>query len=141
MGPKRSQRRLWKALFVMGLAGSLTGCGTWWHGDHQSVTIFTTPPDATVVVDERVHLIAPGTVSLNRKSNHHAVATKDGYDPTAMTLSRTWSWWILGDVFGCLIVFSPFCIMHDIDEGGYYPFDDKIYITLDQKASGSLPSK
>lgn len=111
------------------------------HGDHQSVTVFTTPPEANVVIDERIHLVAPGTVSLNRKGNHHAVATKDGYDPTAMTLSRTWSWWIVADVFGCLIVFSPFCIMHDIDEGGYYTFDDKIYLTLDRRVAEPLPLK
>jgi hypothetical protein len=141
MGSKRIRDRLGRALVIGGLAGLLAGCGTWWHGDHQSVTIFTTPPDAAVVVDERVHLLAPGTVSLNRKGNHHAVATKDGYEPAVMTLSRTWSWWLLGDVFGCLIVFSPFCIMHDIDEGGYYTFDDKVYITLDRKASDALPSK
>lgn len=126
---------------MMGFAVVLSGCGTWMHGDHQSVTIFTTPPDANVVVDERVHLLAPGTVSLNRKGNHHAVATKDGYDPTAMTLSRTWSWWVVADVFGCLIVFSPLCIMEDIDDGGYYTFDDKIYITLDQKSAAPLPDK
>ena len=57
---------------------SLAGCGTWWHGDHQSVTIFTTPLDAQVIVDERVHVLAPGTVSLNRKGDHQAVITKDG---------------------------------------------------------------
>lgn len=55
---------------------SLTGCGTWWHGDHQSVTIFTTPLDAQVVVDDPVYLLAPGTVSLNRKDDHQAVITK-----------------------------------------------------------------
>jgi len=141
MGARRVHRRLWAALFVMGSALSLSGCGTWMHGDRQSVTIFTTPPDANVVVDERVHLLAPGTVSLNRKGNHHAVATKEGYDATATTLSRSWSWWVLGDVFGCFIIFSPLCIMEDIDGGGYYSFDDKIYITLDQKPAGLLPAK
>ncbi|ALA60098.1 PEGA domain-containing protein [Nitrospira moscoviensis] len=141
MGSTLVQRRLSSALAIMTFAVLLTGCGTWWHGDHQSVTIFTTPPDAAVVVDERVHLLAPGTVSLNRKGNHHAVATKDGYESAVMTLSRTWSWWLLGDVFGCLIVFSPFCIMHDIDEGGYYTFDDTIYITLDRKSAAWAPVK
>ena len=135
------RRRLLATLWITGLAGALTGCGTWMHGDHQSVTIFTTPPEANVVIDERMELLAPGTVSLSRKGHHHAVATKDGYDPTAMTLSRTWSWWVVGDVFGCMIIFSPFCIMHDIDEGGYYTFDDKIYLTLDQKAAGYPPAK
>lgn len=35
--------------------------------------------------------------------------------------------------------FSPFCIMHDIEQGGYYTFDDKIYLTLDQKSDTPLP--
>jgi hypothetical protein len=141
MKPTTIGRRLSATVCVTALAGVLTGCGTWMHGDHQSVTIFTTPPDANVVVDEQIELLAPGKASLSRKADHHAVATKDGYDPTVMTLSRTWSWWVLGDVFGCMIIFSPFCIMHDIDEGGYYTFDDKIYLTLDQKSSGYLPTK
>jgi hypothetical protein len=131
----------WLGVVLIGCAWAFSGCGTWWHGDHQSVTIFTTPPEATVVIDGRVHLLAPGTVSLNRKGNHQAVATMDGYDAAVMTLARTWSWWVLGDVFGCLIIFSPFCIISDIDNGGYYTFDDKVYLTLNQKASGSLQTK
>lgn len=141
MKREKTRCRFWSALFLTGAVGALTGCGTWMHGDHQSVTIFTTPPEANVVVDERVRLLAPGMVSLSRKGNHHAVATKDGYDPTMMTLSRTWSWWVVADVFGCLVVFSPFCIAHDLDEGGFYTFDDKIYLTLDQKSTGSPPAK
>lgn len=119
----------------------LTGCGTWWHGDHQSVTIFTTPLDAQVVVDERVHLLAPGTVSLNRKEDHQAVITKEGYEPKIMALTRTWSWWVLGDIFGCAIIFSHACISTDKDNGGYYTFDDKVYVTLEQKTTTSLPGQ
>lgn len=119
----------------------LTGCGTWWHGDHQSVTIFTTPLDAQVVVDERVHLLAPGTVSLNRKEDHQAVITKEGYEPKIMALTRTWSWWVLGDIFGCAIIFSHACISTDKDDGGYYTFDDKVYVTLEQKTTTSLPGQ
>jgi hypothetical protein len=137
----RKGRGVVAALIVLAVAGSLNGCGTWMHGDHQSVTIVTTPPESTVVIDERVELQAPGTVSLNRRGNHHAVASKDGYEPTAITVSRTWSWWVVGDVFGCLILFSPLCIMHDIDEGGYYTFDDTVYLMLDQRSVASLPGK
>lgn len=36
------------------------------HGDHQSLTIVTTPPESPVVIEEPVELLAPGTVSLNR---------------------------------------------------------------------------
>lgn len=125
------------------LAGliSLSGCGTWWHGDHQSVKIFTTPLDAKVVVDDRVHLLAPGTVSLSRLGDHEAIITKDGYEPKTLVLSRTWSWWVLGDVFGCAIIFSPWCISSDKNDGGYYTFDDKIYVTLEQKISTAPPGQ
>jgi hypothetical protein len=125
---------------LLGLA-SLTGCGTWWHGDHQSVTIFTTPLDAQVVVDDRVHVVAPGTVSLNRKDDHQAVITKEGYEPKTLALSRTWSWWVLGDIFGCAIIFAPACISTDKDNGGYYTFEDKIYVTLEQKSVAAVPGQ
>jgi hypothetical protein len=120
---------------------SLAGCGTWWHGDHQSVTIFTTPLDAQVIVDERVHVLAPGTISLSRKGDHHAAVTKEGYDPKTLSLSRTWSWWVLGDVFGCAIIFSPWCLSSDKEDGGYYTFDDKVYVTLEQKSAAPIPSQ
>jgi hypothetical protein len=74
-------------------------------------------------------------VTLSRKGNHLAQVNKDGYQPTSLSIDRTWSWWVVGDVFGCLIIFSPFCIMHDIDQGGYYTFDDKIYLTLDRRTA------
>jgi hypothetical protein len=120
---------------------TLTGCGTWMHGDHQSVTLFTTPADTNVVVDDVVHMLAPGTVTLSRKADHRATFAKDGYDSATYTIKRTWSWWVVGDVLGCAIIFSPLCIMHDIDEGGYYTFDEKIYFTLDRKTVDSPPTK
>jgi hypothetical protein len=129
---KTSQRRLRSIGLFVGLV-SLSGCGSWWHGGYQSVTIFTTPLDAQVTIDERLHLLAPGTVSLSRKDDHHAVITREGYEPKTMALTRTWSWWVIGDIFGCAIIFSHACISTDKDNGGYYTFDEKIYITLEQK--------
>ena len=120
---------------------TLTGCGTWMHGDHQSVTLFTTPADTNIVVDDVVHMLAPGTVTLSRKADHRATFAKDGYDSATYTIKRTWSWWVVGDVLGCAIIFSPLCIMHDIDEGGYYTFDEKIYFTLDRKTVQPVPAK
>ena len=29
--------------------------------------------------------------------------------------------------------------MHDIDQGGYYTFDDKIYLTLDRRTAPERP--
>lgn len=131
---RNSHRRLRSIGLFVGLV-SLSGCGSWWHGGYQSVTIFTTPLDAQVLIDERVHLLAPGTVSLSRKDDHQAVITKEGYEPKTMALTRTWSWWVIGDIFGCAIIFSPACISTDKDNGGYYTFEDKIYVTLEQKTA------
>jgi len=140
MTRRAGQLRFRSIALLLGLV-SLSGCGTWWHGDHQSVTIFTTPLDAQVVVDDSVHLLAPGTVSLNRKEDHQAVVTKEGYEPKTMTISRTRSWWMLGDIFGCAIIFYHACISTDKDNGGYYTFEDKVYVTLEQKAAASPPAQ
>lgn len=124
------------------LVEGLSSCGTWMHSDNQSVTILTNQSKTSVLIDNYLQLTAPGTVTLSRKENHVAQATKDGYEPTSLKIDRTWSWWVAGDIFGCLIIVSPFCIMHDIDQGGYYTFDDKIYVTLNrQPASEPALSK
>jgi PEGA domain len=128
-----------KGLVLCALVGGLSGCGSWMHSDKQSVTIFTNPPEASVVIDDYLHLTAPGTVTLSRKGNHLAQVKKEGFQPTFLKIDRTWSWWVLGDIFGCLVIFSPICIMNDMDQGGYYTFDDKIYLTLD-RLTGSEPA-
>ena len=44
----------WQGRLVLcTLVGGLSGCGTWMHSDKQSVTIFTNPPEASVVIDDR----------------------------------------------------------------------------------------
>ncbi|MDR4468119.1 MAG: hypothetical protein MRJ68_07450 [Nitrospira sp.] len=135
-----AQRRLWHIALGLGLV-LLTGCGSWWHGGYQSVTIFTKPLDTQVIIDDRVHLLAPGTVSLSRKDDHQAVITKEGYEPMTLPLTRTWSWWVVGDIFGCAVIFAQACISTDKENGGYYTFDDKIYVTLEQKTAASLPNQ
>jgi hypothetical protein len=111
------------------------------HSDKQSVTIFTNPPESAMVIDNYLHLTAPDTVTLSSKGNHLAQASKAGYEPASLKIDRTWSWWVVGDIFGCLIISSPLCIMHDIDQGSYYTFDDKIYLTLDRQTTEPLPLK
>jgi hypothetical protein len=140
MGYKMKNRKMWRGVLVLCfIVVGLSGCGTWMHSDKQSVTIFTTPPEASVVIDDYLHLTAPGTVTLSRKSNHLAQVNREGFEPTTLKIDRTWSWWVLGDIFGCLVIFSPICIMNDMDQGGYYTFDDKIYLTLDRRMASEPP--
>ena len=83
--------------------------------------------------------VGSAIVTLSRKGDHLAQVKKDGYGPASLKIDRTWSWWVVGDIVGCLIVFSPLCIMHDIDQGGYYTFDDKIYLTLNRHTISEPP--
>jgi len=136
----RKSNRWQGVILLCVFIGGLSGCGTWMHSDKQSVTIFTNPPESAVVIDDYLHLTAPGTVTLSRKGNHVALVNKEGYEPTLLSIDRTWSWWVVGDVFACLIILSPFCIMNDIDQGGYYTFDDKLYVTLDRNAPPDSPA-
>jgi len=61
------------------------------HSNKQSVTIFANPPEIPVVIDDYLHLTAPGTVTLSRNGNHLAQVNKDGYEPTSLSIDRTWS--------------------------------------------------
>ena len=53
--------------------------------------IFTNPPESAVVIDDYLHLTAPGTVTLSRQGNHLAQVTKEGYEPTSLRIDRTCS--------------------------------------------------
>lgn len=121
----------------LGLLASLTGCGGLMNGDHQSVTIFSTPPEVKVTIDDFLHVTAPGTVSLSRKADHMAYLEKEGFEPTTIKLERTWSWWIVGDLACLLFVFN--CISSDRHDGGYYTFDDEIHVTLAPRVSVESP--
>ncbi|MEW6248357.1 MAG: PEGA domain-containing protein [Nitrospirota bacterium] len=123
---------------LAGIMLALSSCATSINSDRQSVTIFTDPPEANVVIDDYLRVIAPGTVSLNRKSDHVAIVEKDGYEPATIKIERGMSWWVMGNVV-CLI-FIVNCIQKDRRDGGYYAFDDEIRVTLAKQASGdSLP--
>ncbi len=123
---------------LAGIMLALSSCATSINSDRQSVTIYTDPPEANVVIDDYLRVVAPGTVSLNRKSDHVAIVEKDGYEPATVTIERGMSWWVMGNVV-CLI-FIVNCIQKDRRDGGYYAFDDEIHVTLAKQASGdSLP--
>lgn len=127
-------------LTITSCALILSGCGTLMHSDKQSVTIYSLPPGAHVTVDRYLHVTAPGMVALSRKSDHLAIAEKEGYEPKELRIQRSWSWWVLGDVFGCLIILSPFCIYKDVHDGGFYTFDDDLYLTMSQRPIAEFPA-
>ncbi len=116
----------------------LSGCASILHSDHQSVRIFSEPGEAKVVVDDRFHLTTVGTVNLSRFSDHTAVFEKEGYEPVTVTIERHMSkqvWWNLW----CLPAIY-WCLKSDREDGGFWTFDDDIYVTLIRRADAA-PAK
>lgn len=127
-----SRMLLRSRILMLGLLAFLAGCANMMNGDHQSVTIFSDPPDAKVTIDEFLHVTAPGTASLSRKADHVALLEKAGYEPSTIKIERTWSWWVVGDITCLLWVYS--CIHADLNDGGYYIFADDIHVKLTPRA-------
>lgn len=119
------------------LSALLSGCASLAHGDHQSVTIYTHPPEADVVIDERVHVITPGKVSLNRKEDHTARIEKAGYEPVTVRIERGMSNWVYAD--GICLLFIYWCVQSDRQDGGFWVFDDEVHIYLAQQLAVSRP--
>ncbi|HEX9743626.1 MAG TPA: hypothetical protein VGA17_12640 [Nitrospiraceae bacterium] len=120
------------------LAGTsllLSGCASLLHSNHQSVRIFSEPSEARVVVDDRIHLTTAGTVNLSRFTDHMAVIEKDGYEPVTLKIERSMSTRVWFNAW-CL-VFVYWCVKSDREDGGYWTFDDDIYVTLTKRASST----
>jgi hypothetical protein len=113
------------------LSALLSGCASLAHGDHQSVTLYTDPPEAEVIIDERVHVTAPGKVSLNRKEDHTARIEKAGYEPVTVRIERGMSNWVYLD--GVCLIFIYWCVTSDRQDGGFWTFDDEIRFQLAQQ--------
>ncbi len=83
----RDSRWAWFCAIVA--SWTLSACATNMHSDRQSVAIFTNPPDSNVLIDDVIHLQAPGAVTLSRKANHLAKIDKVSYVPTTIAIERT----------------------------------------------------
>jgi len=125
------------AILLAGLALLLSGCATLMNSDHQSVRIYSTPAEAKATVDDLFHFTTVGTVNLSRKANHTAVIEKDGYEPATVKIERYMSHWIWWNVF-CLPAIY-WCVKADIEDGGFYVFDNEVHVTLTPRAGGTPP--
>jgi hypothetical protein len=123
---------------VLALSALLSGCASLAHGDHQSVTLFTDPPEADVIIDHRVHVTAPGKVSLNRKEDHTARIEKAGYEPVTVRIERGMSNWVYAD--GICLIFIYWCVKSDRQDGGFWTFDDEVHVQLPQQLAIPQPS-
>ena len=102
------------------------------------MTLYTDPPEADILLDERVHVTAPGKVSLNRKEDHTARIEKAGYEPVTVRIERGMSNWVYAD--GICLIFIYWCVKSDRQDGGFWTFDDEVHVRLAQQRSVSQSS-
>lgn len=82
----------------------ISGCASIIQGTRQNVGISSTPSGATVCVDNKECGKTPCVQELSRKDNHFVTITLDGYMPYEITLTKSVSGWIWGNIiFGGLI--------------------------------------
>lgn len=125
---------------VLSLAATLTltGCASIMHGTSQDVGISSTPTNALVTVDNMPLGNTPVVAKLSRKDNHIVHLAIDGYAPADLTLTRSTSGWVWGNiVFGGLIGLAV-----DAMSGGLYNLTpDQLTTQLAQQKASIAPTK
>jgi len=123
---------------LVACAIALTACASIMHGTHQDVGISSTPTSASVTVDNAASGQTPYVAKLSRKDNHIIHITADGYQPADLTLTRSVSGWVWGNLlFGGLIGLAV-----DAITGGLYKLTpDQLNATLAKQQASVARSK
>lgn len=125
--------------FALTVAALLsTGCASIMHGTSQDVGISSSPTNANVTVDKVAQGQTPVVAKLSRKDNHIVRLELDGYAPAEMTLTRSVSGWVWGNVvFGGLIGLAV-----DAISGGLYKLTPaQLQGTLARQGASIAPAK
>ena len=137
MGKKEFRNRPFQSLYgAILLLLSLSGCGAILHGGKQEVTFDSKPPGATVTLDNAAQFLTPHTMALSRSSNHHAIFTKDGYDPQRVMIQHHF---LVGpSIVGNILPLFPVGFTIDVITGSAWGFEQD-YIAVDLIKATSLP--
>lgn len=129
----RSLRYLYSAILFM---LSLSGCGAILHGGKQEITFDSKPPGATVKLDNGAQFFTPHTMALSRSSNHHAIFTKDGYEPHQVVIRHNF---LMGpSIVGNILPLFPIGLAIDIMTGAAWGFERE-YLAIDLTKTKAQP--
>lgn len=116
----------------------LTACASIMHGTSQDIGISSSPTSATVTVDNSSKAQTPYVAKLSRKDNHIIHISADGYAPADLTLTRSTSGWVWGNVlFGGIIGLAV-----DAMTGGLYNLTpDQLTAALSRQSASVAPTR
>jgi uncharacterized protein YceK len=123
---------------AIALSLALSACASIMHGTSQDVGISSTPTSASVTVDNAAKGQTPYVAKLSRKDNHIIHIAADGYDPADLTLTRSTSGWVWGNLlFGGIIGLAV-----DAITGGLYKLTpEQLSATLAKQQASVAPTK
>jgi hypothetical protein len=103
-------------VLLFGGIAAVVGCGTIMHGTSQDIGLASSPSGAKVTLDNNELGVTPVIAKLSRKDNHVVHFALDGYQPTDLTLTRSVSGWVWGNIaFGGIVGLAV-----DAISGGLY---------------------
>ena len=100
------------------LAAWLTGCATIVHGTTQTIPIASSPPGATVLIDDVPVGVTPMVATVARKRAHVVSFVVDSVTTDRVALRRQMSPLVLADIF--LLYVAPVAL--DMSNGSAYNF-------------------
>lgn len=120
------------------LAVTIGACASIMHGTTQDIGISSSPTGATVTVDNGAKAQTPFVAKLSRKDSHLVHIVADGYAPADLTLTKTVSGWVWGNlVFGGLIGLAV-----DAMSGGLYNLTpNQLSAALAKQSASVAPTK
>lgn len=131
------------ALIVAVLAN--TGCGTIIKGGKQDIEIRSPAPDAEVTVKSfkgrDVYQGPPGRVSLAREDSYTVTVTAPGYRDRKVTITKSMSGWMFGNVVWILPIFWGIGVAVDAASGGLWTLgDSEVDVPLVRAPAAPAPS-
>ena len=97
-----------------------SGCGTVIHGSKQTVSFETTPPGATVNLQNGTRFTTPHTEELRRAEDYTVTIEKDGYESERITIRRDFNG--LATILGNILWLLPGVVV-DVLVGGAWTLD------------------
>ena len=122
----------------------LSSCATVRHGRYQYFPVNSSPAGANVTVDCNGHVkeagMTPVVVKLKRKADHCSITVmKDGYEPTSIAFTRTWSGWIWSNLLmGSYAL--PSALIDYVDGAAFNQSATPVPVTLLPKADSKSAS-
>ena len=124
------------AILFGGITAALA-CGTIMHGGSQDIGLSSTPSGAKVTLDNQELGVTPVIAKLSRKDNHVVHFALEGYQPADLTLTRSVSGWVWGNiVFGGVVGVAV-----DAISGGLYKLSPEQLSATMAKSTASVNKK